>query len=642
MKKTNASNPKLGRSASKGASCLIAATLALGMAPSAAFAEDAAQDASADAPVESVEVAQLLEGATTDEVAQLKAAYDQALADESAAQSAYDAAQADWEQKSGAWGDAIAANTKAREELAAAEKNLGHDDPRYAKGTLGFFESVGASSAVAILKDPGGTSHLGDELANTKLGDDSDATSLKSMKKALEREKRINDLRVQDGLVPLQVSDTMCAMSEVMTNYASKYMGHAALAEMPNNALLGYTVGENLAWRYADPFTGWYDAEKVNYEKDMADGKLDGKDADGNAVGKTGHYLNIVMEDYRYVGVGYSPVNNTDETSFTDKLERIFNGSGNKLKADPGAYSFDAYYDRFMRYYDDVVGELDPKYQQAVDEAQAAVDWTSAESHDASIVAGERSDDLQRAKKATKAAKEAYEKALASMGQQPGEPAGPDAPNAPDQPSAPDALASPTGFTDVVAGVWYEPGVAFCKDKGMMTGIGGTTEFGVGRPLTRAQLATMLWRHAEPEAAKNCRDSDYNRTDMQDIKSHTWYTAAANWAVKSHVINGFDNGDSPRTFEPDGEVTLDQMCTILANYRSGQDLKTYGTDSLSLFTDGEDVPEWAAGAVSWCVNKGLVEGYENADGTRTLGHAESISRERVATIVQRAFEVGIL
>ena len=642
MKKTNASNPKLGRSASKGASCLIAATLALGMAPSAAFAEDAAQDASADAPVESVEGAQLLEGATTDEVAQLKAAYDQALADESAAQSAYDAAQADWEQKSGAWGDAIAANAKAREELAAAEKNLGHDDPRYAKGTLGFFESVGASSAVAILKDPGGTSHLGDELANTKLGDDSDATSLKSMKKALEREKRINDLRVQDGLVPLQVSDTMCAMSEVMTNYASKYMGHAALAEMPNNALLGYTVGENLAWRYADPFTGWYDAEKVNYEKDMADGKPDGKDADGNAVGKTGHYLNIVMEDYRYVGVGYSPVNNTDETSFTDKLERIFNGSGNKLKADPGAYSFDAYYDRFMRYYDDVVGELDPKYQQAVDEAQAAVDWTSAESHDASIVAGERSDDLQRAKKATKAAKEAYEKALASMGQQPGEPAGPDAPNAPDQPSAPGALASPTGFTDVVAGVWYEPGVAFCKDKGMMTGIGGTTEFGVGRPLTRAQLATMLWRHAEPEAAKNYDGHDYNRTDMPDINSHTWYTAAANWAVKNHVVNGFDNGGSARTFVPDGEVTFDQMCTILANYKSGQDPKAYGTGSLSRFTDGADVPEWAAGAVAWCVDEGLVEGYENADGTRTLGHAESISRERVATIMQRAFEVGVL
>ena len=112
--------------------------------------------------------------------------------------------------------------------------------------------------------------------------------------------------------------------------------------------------------------------------------------------------------------------------------------------------------------------------------------------------------------------------------------------------------------------------------------------------------------------------------------------------MKSHVINGFDNGDSPRTFEPDGEVTFDQMCTILANYRSGQDPKAYGTGSLSRFTDGADVPEWAAGAVAWCVDEGLVEGYENADGTRTLGHAESISRERVATIMQRAFEVGVL
>lgn len=52
----------------------------------------------------------------------------------------------------------------------------------------------------------------------------------------------------------------------------------------------------------------------------------------------------------------------------------------------------------------------------------------------------------------------------------------------------------------------------FCQQKRIMTGIAGTTLFGVGQGLTRAELAVMMWRYAEPEAANAYRNDAANTT----------------------------------------------------------------------------------------------------------------------------------
>ena len=85
-----------------------------------------------------------------------------------------------------------------------------------------------------------------------------------------------------------------------------------------------------------------------------------------------------------------------------------------------------------------------------------------------------------------------------NVGPIPGGSAG--APDTGDAPSAPEPPA-PETFTDVEPGSWYEPGVLFCQQKKIMRGIAGTTLFGVGQSLTRAQMAAMMWRYADPEAA---------------------------------------------------------------------------------------------------------------------------------------------
>ena len=101
------------------------------------------------------------------------------------------------------------------------------------------------------------------------------------------------------------------------------------------------------------------------------------------------------------------------------------------------------------------------------------------------------------------------------------------APDTGDAPSAPEPSA-PETFTDVEPGSWYEPGVLFCQQKKIMKGIAGTTLFGVGQSLTRAQMAVMMWRYADPEAAASYLSDADNETGMDDVESRTWYTAAAN------------------------------------------------------------------------------------------------------------------
>ena len=212
------------------------------------------------------------------------------------------------------------------------------------------------------------------------------------------------------------------------------------------------------------------------------------------------------------------------------------------------------------------------------------------------------------------------------------------APDTGDAPSAPEPSA-PETFTDVEPGSWYEPGVLFCQQKKIMRGIAGTTLFGAGQSLTRAQMAVMMWRYADPEAAASYLSDADNETGMDDVESRTWCTAAANWSVENKVINGFPQDDGTFAFEPDVSVTLDQFCTIIANFNHVG--PNYGTASLTRFSDSESVPQWAARGLAWCADKGLVSGYDRGGGIFELCSTAKLSRERAATVFMRGYDVGV-
>ena len=190
---------------------------------------------------------------------------------------------------------------------------------------------------------------------------------------------------------------------------------------------------------------------------------------------------------------------------------------------------------------------------------------------------------------------------------------------------------------------WYYDGVKFVYEKGLIKGYSGTTLFGVGDTLTRAQLATILYRNANPGVSSDSRPS--NTTGMPDVKGGEWYTAGVNWAVENGVINGYADEQGNRfAFGPDDPVTFEQLITVLANCSAkSEDLPSAQESSkvLSSFKDGQSASAWAQANMAWAVENGLVSGYDEPDG-QYLRPGEEVARERVAVILMRAFQSGIL
>ena len=191
-------------------------------------------------------------------------------------------------------------------------------------------------------------------------------------------------------------------------------------------------------------------------------------------------------------------------------------------------------------------------------------------------------------------------------------------------------------FPDVDYSQWYGDAVTFCAEKGLISGY-TSGDFGVGDSLTRAQLAAILWRNAEPEAADAYNGTATNTTGMGDVADNEWYTGAANWAVANEVVNGFGGTE----FRPNDPVTAEQLATILANYADPAGAENADLSVLDGFADSGAISDWARGSVAWAKSKGIINGYDEG-GVRLLKPQEEIARERVATILMNAFESGVL
>ena len=57
-------------------------------------------------------------------------------------------------------------------------------------------------------------------------------------------------------------------------------------------------------------------------------------------------------------------------------------------------------------------------------------------------------------------------------------------------------------FADVAEGAWYADAISWAAGEGIVSGYGDT--FGPNDPITREQLAAILYRYAQNEGYKTC------------------------------------------------------------------------------------------------------------------------------------------
>ena len=180
----------------------------------------------------------------------------------------------------------------------------------------------------------------------------------------------------------------------------------------------------------------------------------------------------------------------------------------------------------------------------------------------------------------------------------------------------------PLPFTDVAEGDWFHDSVRYVYDNGLMDGV-GDGQFAPNATTTRAQLVTILYRLAgEPDVSGD--------VGFTDVEPGLWYTDAVAWAAEKGIVNGI----SETEFSPAGDLTREQLATILFRYAESMGYDVSAQADLSGFPDAGDIQSYATEALSWAVAEGLLQGFED----ESLQPGGTATRAQIATILMRFCE----
>ena len=156
-------------------------------------------------------------------------------------------------------------------------------------------------------------------------------------------------------------------------------------------------------------------------------------------------------------------------------------------------------------------------------------------------------------------------------------------------------------FDDVDGAHWGADAVTFAASRELFQGTSETT-FEPDAPMSRGMIVTVLAR--------------FDGVDTSAGSS--WYEAGVQWAVEAGISDG-SGLDQP--------LTREQLATMLYRY-AGSPAVTGGADA---FPDAGDVSSFAADAMAWAVENGLLSGM----GDGTLAPQGQATRAQVAAILQR-------
>ena len=123
------------------------------------------------------------------------------------------------------------------------------------------------------------------------------------------------------------------------------------------------------------------------------------------------------------------------------------------------------------------------------------------------------------------------------------------------------AVSGGSAFTDVENGAWYADAVAWAAANDIVNGTSATT-FAPNSPITREQMATMLYRFAQYKGmdAVTLQEHLTGYPDGDQVSDYA--IPAMNWAVGQGLIAGMENG----TLVPQGSATRAQVATILMRF----------------------------------------------------------------------------
>lgn len=109
-----------------------------------------------------------------------------------------------------------------------------------------------------------------------------------------------------------------------------------------------------------------------------------------------------------------------------------------------------------------------------------------------------------------------------------------------------------------------------------------------------------------------------NFKDIYTTAGERWFSVGMEWAKETGISDGTN---------PDHSITREQLALMLYRYAKAE--KTEG--DLSEFSDAHDVSAWAAEAMAWAMESGIITGTDNG----RLNPSGAATRAEVATMLER-------
>ncbi|MDN0054422.1 S-layer homology domain-containing protein [Collinsella ihumii] len=179
---------------------------------------------------------------------------------------------------------------------------------------------------------------------------------------------------------------------------------------------------------------------------------------------------------------------------------------------------------------------------------------------------------------------------------------------------------------DVDQSLWYHLSIDWAVTTGTLVGYDDGT-FGPDNPITRAEMATVLWRVS---------DEPQRTYDLpEDCDPEAFYAEAVAWALSEEVFHGYGDGS---TFGPDDPLTREQAACVLKNSADRLGIDTSARADLSGYPDADEVSEWAEESLAWAVASDILHGFELEDGTREIQPLRACTRAEMAALLMNLSE----
>lgn len=118
-------------------------------------------------------------------------------------------------------------------------------------------------------------------------------------------------------------------------------------------------------------------------------------------------------------------------------------------------------------------------------------------------------------------------------------------------------------FKDVAQGTWYSAPVLWAYNKKIVSGY-PDGRYGVFDPITREQMALMLYKYSQMNGFDTTFKSTAINTFGDKGKVSSWAVDAMNWAVSKNIISG-----KGANLDPAGKATRGECATMMMKLLEG-------------------------------------------------------------------------